>query len=910
MSHPTFPAVHPRRAGLGLIAVLALQSLAHAGGPLDVCGGGSAFLWPMGGLGIPFNPDQGNLGPIAHADAVALVRSAFEVWEAVPSATATYVNAGELPVDVDVTNFADYLVSASPDGLSAVIFDDTGEIFDLLFGPGSGILGFAGPEWVDPSRCTVLEGLCFLNGPAFTDPVYAMDVMVHEFGHYSGLGHTVVNGQIFIGDTSGPTPNNSFGFPDLADVETLYPYYFGPGSGTASLAADDIANLSALYPAPDFSATTATIEGVIFAGNGTTPLDGVNVIARNLADPFGDAHSAISGDFSGGPGDPRAGTYRLEGLKPGASYVLFVDQIEAGGFSTPPSALPGPEEFHNGARESNNLGARDDPSDFQAIVVGAGGTATGINVIFNLPNPGEALPVGDDDGLELALPFRFTLWGQTFESVFVNANGSLTFGAPDPQYLESAAGFLSGPPRIAALWRDLNPSAGGRVYYGSTPKTFRVTWEAVPEFPATGANTFFIELKKQSDKVDIGYGAMTAITGLVGISAGGLVTSSFEEPTDLSALTDRKIKVKRSPAIFELFTEASPYDLAGRRFLLDGFRDFNDKWAEPNDTIAKAHKIKPPFDSKDVGDYTELDPAGGDVDFFRFKARAGDILVAEILSGSFDSLMGLFTFDKRSPQLLATDDDSGAGQLSKIVFSVPESGDFALGVTQFPDTEFTGAGPGGGRYVLDVRRIRIDPDDVIVNGGFEAGMVGWTTVETGSPLVPWTPAGAGDGMGFDMSPTQPRDGAALLWHGFDGCGPMEFVLYQDIPPLSGQAPATLTWQERVQWNYLLAPGAQTLPRVYAVELRDPANDAVLRVLHSADTGLDPVRGDTGWVLRSADVSDFLGRAIRIVFVQSIPDCFTGPGQYEVDAVSLRLGGGKGRSAKSGDNDDDDEDDDE
>ena len=189
-----------------------------------------------------------------------------------------------------------------------------------------------------------------LNGPVFESREGLLDLMVHEFGHYSNLAHSVVNGQIFIGDTTGPTPDNdTFGLPPFPDgvevIETMYPFlFFDVDQLTRTPDRDDRASISNLYPTADYLATTGTIRGRILArGN---ELSGVNVIARNVADPFGDAVSAISGDYT--QGAPLTGVYTLNGLTPGATYAVYTDIILAGGFSTPPRfTVPGPEEFHN-----------------------------------------------------------------------------------------------------------------------------------------------------------------------------------------------------------------------------------------------------------------------------------------------------------------------------------------------------------------------------------------------------------------------------------------------------------------------------------------------------------------------------------------------------------------------------------
>lgn len=872
---------------LGLAA-----AVVQAGGPLFNCSSGQPLVWPGGGVGIPFNPDQGNLGPVNHADAVALVQSAFTVWEAVPGATASYVNAGELPVDVDVSNFFDYLFPVAPDGQSAIVFDDDGQIFDLLFGPGSGVLGFAGPEWYDPSTCAVIEGVAFLNGPSFTDPTAALDVMVHEFGHYSGLAHTVVNGQIFLGDTSGPTPDNSFGVPDITEVETMYPYYFGPGTDMQSLERDDETALSSLYPAADYFATSGTIRGRILASNGTTPLTGVNVIARNVADPFNDAVSAISGDYGLGmtPGDPLTGVYTLEGLTPGAQYAVYTDQILAGGFSTPLLVpLPGPEEFYNGANESNGLVTPDLPAESSPVAVAAGVPATDIDIVFNAYRPGDPLPLADDGFLELALPFPFEIGGQRFESVFVNANGSLTFGAGDPGFGESVPAFLGGLPRIAGLWDDLNPTAGGVITFSVTADRFTVHWNRVPEFPAAGEVTFSITLKKGANEVDLQYGTLTATDGLAGISAGARITSGLETANDLSAAGNRRINAQVQPAVYELYGVGRPNDLAGRTVRFTGTREYNDAWAESNDTLAAARHVNLPFSSAAIPRYTEIEPAGSDVDYFRFGAQAGDLLVVRVVQGQLDSLLGLFRLEGQGSQvqgtLVALDDDGGPGVLSALSYVVPETGAYAVAATTFPDFDFTGAGFSGGRYVLDISVLKRTADNLLINGSFEAGVLGgWTAYTTGVPFLPWEVSLAGAGAGFEMAPTQPQDGSFVAWNGFDGDGPMQFVLYQDVVIPASASTATLAWQDRAQWNFFV--GTQTQPRVYEVQIRDPLTDAVLATLHSYSTGIDAGLGDSGWVSHTADLSAFVGSVIRVQFQADIPESFTGPGQLEIDGVRL------------------------
>src|SRR6185503_14002450 len=114
-----------------------------------------------------------------------------------------------------------------------------------------------------------------------------------------------------------------------------------------------------------------------------------------------------------------------------------------------------------------------------------------------------------------------------------------------------------------------------------------------------------------------------------------------------------------------------------------------------------------PFDTKRVESFTEIEPTGADVDYFRFSASAGDVILARVVGGRFDTLLGLFRITgSGTGTLVAFDDDSGPGVLSLLAYVVPQSGNFALAASAFPDFTFTGAGFSGGRYVLDLQVIK------------------------------------------------------------------------------------------------------------------------------------------------------------------------------------------------------------
>ncbi len=172
--------------------------------------------------------------------------------------------------------------------------------------------------------------------------------LVHEFGHTMGLQHTLSSSVMSTYVTTGSTRANPLG-------------------------ADDIAGISELYPAGNFSAGTGTVSGtVLYLGGTPANLASVTVIAPGM-----DAVSALTNPD---------GTYTIRGIPPG-QYQVYVTALppafegESGNDGiTYPVGPDGATPLPPGAYFMTSFyPGTPDPSQATPVSVAAGSAAMGID---------------------------------------------------------------------------------------------------------------------------------------------------------------------------------------------------------------------------------------------------------------------------------------------------------------------------------------------------------------------------------------------------------------------------------------------------------------------------------------------------------------------------------------------------
>jgi hypothetical protein len=137
------------------------------------------------------------------------------------------------------------------------------------------------------------------------------------------------------------------------------------------------------------------------------------------------------------------------------------------------------------------------------------------------PGATTTVALGDDAHVAIALPFAFPFYGQTYSSAFLNSDGNLTFGEGESASTDRSLGrMLAGPPRIAPLFSDFDPSAGGSVTTHAEGDAFRISWTNVPQYGKNDQNSFQTTLFRDG-RIQFAYGALgTGIEGVAGIAPG------------------------------------------------------------------------------------------------------------------------------------------------------------------------------------------------------------------------------------------------------------------------------------------------------------------------------------------------------------------------------------------------------
>ena len=103
--------------------------------------------------------------------------------------------------------------------------------------------------------------------------------------------------------------------------------------------------------------------------------------------------------------------------------------------------------------------------------------------------------------------------------------------------------------------------------------------------------------------------------------------------------------------------------------------------------------------------------------------------------------------------------------------------------------------------ILAIDNCSDESEELLVNGGFETGdLSGWTTQDLAGAIFPW--AASLDAVGQEF----PIEGDYLAMNGFDGDGPGEFTMYQDVTIPGDATEVTLFWSEFLFWNLNFGQG--------------------------------------------------------------------------------------------------------
>jgi hypothetical protein len=369
-----------------VIVLLFCSAILTAGGPLATVNGVPVRY--NNASAITYKTDLGAMGSFTNSVATNLATTSFTTWQNVATAQITFTNGGQLAADVTSANYTNFIDKFS-DGINPIIFDTDGSIIDAMLGANASnsTIGFAGSSYFTsgPNVGFYSEGQSVMNGKFANNPFTEAQfkaTFVHEFGHFIGLDHSQINMK-FVGD--GNAPNDAF-------IPTMYPTSTDDDTHLATLNADDIAAVSALYPKATFATTTGKISGAVTRFDNSV-VRGANVVAKSTgADSLSNQISTVTDYLV-----KNTGAYTIVGLAPGNYYVMiepvkasFIEGSSVGPYAASATDLsfinPVVLEYYNAGGESSDPNT-DNPGARTSVAVSANATTANINLVANkVPN--------------------------------------------------------------------------------------------------------------------------------------------------------------------------------------------------------------------------------------------------------------------------------------------------------------------------------------------------------------------------------------------------------------------------------------------------------------------------------------------------------------------------------------------
>ena len=199
----------------------------------------------------------------------------------------------------------------------------------------------------------------------------------------------------------------------------------------------------------------------------------------------------------------------------------------------------------------------------------------------DISGTGTALGLGDDEGSgSIALPFSFSFYGESYDQVFVNSNGWLSFTDPGaasgggPSRNNTVLPTASAPNALVAVfWDDLDPSVAvaDDIYVQDMGDgRFIVQWNEIVRFAQTVPQTFQAILDSSGDillQYETVGGTLTSATAGVENASGTVgLTVVFNQPYLESGLA---VSISNVPSFVSDVTPSSGTIPAGGSATLD-----------------------------------------------------------------------------------------------------------------------------------------------------------------------------------------------------------------------------------------------------------------------------------------------------------------------------------------------------